>query len=62
MRYAEFVVPLVKAVQELSAENKDLKSKYEEQQKEIDALKVMITTSMQTSAATKQQIAFAAKC
>ena len=46
LRYAEFVVPLVKAVQELSVENGKLKMKNEEQntinttlQKQIDELK-----------------------
>ncbi|MEP6466057.1 MAG: tail fiber domain-containing protein [Parafilimonas sp.] len=49
LRYAEFVVPLVKAVQELSKQNdslkqanNDLETKYENQQKEIDAIKLMI--------------------
>ena len=39
IRYAEFVVPLVKAVQELSQQNKSLTSKLEEQDKEILQLK-----------------------
>ncbi|HVX25825.1 MAG TPA: tail fiber domain-containing protein [Parafilimonas sp.] len=49
LRYSDFVVPLVKAVQELSAkndslqnENNDLENKYQAQQKEIDDLKAMI--------------------
>lgn len=42
LRYAEFVVPLVKAVQELSKENEELKakaSKIDNLQKQIDELK-----------------------
>ncbi len=52
LRYAEFVVPLVKAVQELSKQNDslknqnaDLENKFEKQQQEIDELKSMITSS-----------------
>ncbi|HEX5154295.1 MAG TPA: T9SS type A sorting domain-containing protein [Parafilimonas sp.] len=36
LRYAEFVVPLVKAVQELSAENDELKSRLDKLEKLID--------------------------
>jgi trimeric autotransporter adhesin len=48
LRYAEFVVPLVKAVQELSKENSDLK-------KEMTELKAQVTTLMneRTSASVK---------
>jgi hypothetical protein len=53
LRYAEFVVPLVKAVQELSRENSKLKSqnddleqKYEAQQKQIDELKAIISANL----------------
>ena len=38
LRYAEFVVPLVKSVQELSAENEALKSQNEYLQNQIDNL------------------------
>ncbi|WP_052599395.1 tail fiber domain-containing protein [Aureispira sp. CCB-QB1] len=38
LRYAEFVVPLVKSVQELSAQNDELKALIQEQQAQIDAL------------------------
>lgn len=38
LRYAEFVVPLVKAVQELSGENDELKTKNAELEKRISAL------------------------
>ena len=69
LRYAEFVVPLVKAVQELSAANDELKNENEklktgnqEQQNEIDELqnemrelKALITSS-QTNAANTRQI------
>ncbi|HEX5153584.1 MAG TPA: tail fiber domain-containing protein [Parafilimonas sp.] len=46
LRYAAFVVPLVKAVQELSAKNEDL-------QKQIDELKTMIASD-QSAADVKQ--------
>jgi hypothetical protein len=42
LRYAEFVVPLVKAVQELSAKNDSL-------QKQINDLKAMVTATNQSS-------------
>ncbi len=41
LRYAEFVVPLVKAVQQLSAQNEEMK-------KEIEDLKTMISSGAQT--------------
>jgi len=51
LRYAEFVVPLVKAVQDLDEENRkmkiensELKSANDEQQKEIDQLKSEIAS------------------
>jgi hypothetical protein len=53
--YGDFVVPLVKAVQELSKMNdakdssiNDLQQKYNAQQKEIDELKAMIVSSRST--------------
>ena len=52
LRYAEFVVPLVKAVQELSKQNDSLKNayneKFDEQQKQIDELKAMISSNPST--------------
>ena len=38
LRYAEFVVPLVKAVQELSAQNENLKILVDQQQSMLEAL------------------------
>lgn len=43
LRYAEFTVPLVKAVQELSAQNIELKKTVEEQQKQIDEMRGDLT-------------------
>ena len=42
LRYAEFVVPLVKAVQELSTQNDELKQNNASLQQEIDKLKAMV--------------------
>jgi hypothetical protein len=42
LRYAEFTVPLVKAVQELSAENTQLKSDLAELKKQIEELKALV--------------------
>jgi len=42
LRYAEFVVPLVKAVQELSTQNDELKHYNASLQQEIDKLKAMV--------------------
>ncbi len=53
LRYAEFVVPLVKAVQELSQENQELVQKQEMQQKLIDALKADILELKETMSARK---------
>jgi hypothetical protein len=54
LRYSDFVVPLVKAVQELSKINdakdsiiNDLQQKYNTQQKQIDELKAMIVSNNQ---------------
>jgi len=62
LRYDEFVVPLVKAVQDLSKQiddlksvNEDLEKKYEAQQKEIDDLKALITHNSETSTVSNQQ-------
>ena len=46
LRYAEFVVPLVKAVQELSKMNDDKDTKIENLQKQIDELKALMTKSV----------------
>jgi predicted RNase H-like nuclease (RuvC/YqgF family) len=42
LRYAEFTVPLVKAVQELSTENTQLKSDLAELKKQIEELKALV--------------------
>lgn len=42
LRYSEFVVPLVKSVQELDAENNQLKKEMEKQQQQINELKEMV--------------------
>jgi hypothetical protein len=64
LRYSEFVVPLVKAVQELSQQNEELKKNYEEKidvlQNQINELKAMIapgksTYNAQLSSALLQQ-------
>ena len=47
--YSDFVMPLIKAVQELSKQN-------EEQQKEIDDLKKLVKSNVQASSAAKQKI------
>ncbi len=47
LRYSDFVVPLVKAVQELSQQNDELKNQIAFQQKQINELKSMILTSNQ---------------
>ncbi|NNV55491.1 tail fiber domain-containing protein [Limnovirga soli] len=47
LRYAEFVVPLVKAVQELSNENEAQKKINADLQKQIDELKLLITQNNQ---------------
>lgn len=43
LRYADFVVPLVKAVQELSKENKELKKDNEEIRRQLNELKSLVT-------------------
>src|SRR5207248_1544766 len=42
LRYSEFVVPLVKAVQELSVQNDEKDAKIIDLQKQIDELEVMM--------------------
>ncbi len=42
LRYAEFTVPLVKAVQELSQQNDDLRSGMQQLQSEIEELKALV--------------------
>ena len=42
LRYAEFVVPLVKSVQELSAQNEEQKALIQTQQAQIEALQAMM--------------------
>jgi hypothetical protein len=71
LRYSDFVVPLVKAVQELSKMNdakdsviNDLQQKYNNQQKQIDELKTMIVSGQSslvpsnTGASIQQSTAF----
>lgn len=57
LRYAEFVVPLVKSVQELSKMNDEKDAKINELQKQIDELKEMISGK---KGGTKQTIALPA--
>jgi hypothetical protein len=47
LRYAEFVVPLVKAVQELSKDNIELKKQNEELLKRIEKLESIFSTNKQ---------------
>lgn len=49
LRYAEFVVPLVKAVQELSKTNDNLQNQINAQQKEIEDLKELVANKKQNS-------------
>jgi hypothetical protein len=49
IRYDEFVVPLVKAVQELSKQNDEKDSKIDALQKQIDDLKTMIVSGKEPS-------------
>ena len=44
LRYAEFVVPLVKAVQELSVQNDQLKKQNEDLSKRIQRLELIMQT------------------
>lgn len=61
LRYAEFVVPLVKAVQELSKVNDEKDAKIENLQKQLNDLKTIVLTMQQcspcpgTAAATTQE-------
>lgn len=61
IRYAEFVVPLVKAVQELSSQNEELKNQNKEQQKinnnlqkQIDELKALMISKSNEKVADNQ--------
>jgi trimeric autotransporter adhesin len=47
LRYSEFTVPIVKAVQELDAENQALKRQLQEQATELKALKAQVEKLMQ---------------
>ena len=53
LRYAEFVVPLVKAVQELSIENEQQKKINTDLQKQIDELKLLMLQNSQQASVTK---------
>ena len=61
LRYSDFVVPLVKAVQELSQQNDELKKHYEEEidnlQKQIDELR-SLNVSTQSTVNSKQSTVF----
>ena len=56
LRYAEFVVPLVKAVQELSKQNDEQKKINDDLRKQISELKAMIASSNQSSALTNKHV------
>lgn len=49
LRYGDFVVPLVKAVQELSKMNDEKDAKIDDLQKQIDELKAMVTGNAKTN-------------
>ena len=49
LRYAEFVVPLVKAVQELSKDNDDKDAKIDDLQKQLNDLKNLVLSMQQQS-------------
>lgn len=49
MRYAEFVVPLVKAVQELSVKNDELKKQNNDLEQRVTKLESMMNVSQSTS-------------
>lgn len=60
LRYSDFVVPLVKAVQELSDENDELKKQNNYLQQQIEEIKRMVTENSNitlTNTATQQAIA-----
>jgi len=57
IRYAEFVMPLIKAVQELSKKNDEKNEKINDLQKQIDDLKAMITGNQSTARNTQQAVA-----
>jgi len=46
LRYAEFVVPIVKAVQELSAQNESLKAKNDELEARLTKVEALLTTNL----------------
>jgi len=48
LRYENFIVPLVKAIQELSKQNEEKNAKIDDLQKQIDELKAMMTGSVKT--------------
>jgi hypothetical protein len=54
LRYAEFVVPLVKAVQELSQQNEELKEQISELREEVDLLKLTTRSATSTDMITDQ--------
>jgi hypothetical protein len=56
LRYSDFVMPLIKSVQELSKKNDEKDDKINDLQKQIDELKSLIVANNQVSSATKQQL------
>lgn len=56
IRYAEFVVPLVKAVQELSKTNDEKDTRIENLQQQIDELKAMVLKGAQSNTASEAVI------
>ena len=61
LRYAEFVVPLVKAVQELSKQNDEQKKINNDLREQISELKAMIANSNQSSTIANQHVISSAK-
>lgn len=57
LRYDNFVVPLVKAVQELSKQNEELRKQNVEQEKRIDKLESILNVSSNNSAQASTTIA-----
>jgi hypothetical protein len=53
LRYADFVVPIVKAIQELSAQDDESKKQNENLQKQIDELKALMIAKSQNSSSTQ---------
>jgi hypothetical protein len=56
LRYSDFVVPLVKAVQELSKQNEDLKDIVAKQQEQINAILEKLNTTQPTASASSNAV------